>query len=297
MDIRIVIVEYIIDVEFRARRRVRRIFPKNGQIRTEFGVEDFHEFRNGNCRRVQQLERGNSQRSTSRTFPEVAMVALFVILFIVVLLGIDLVIQIRQKRYPLGAARPATLASTHPDVVRVPRDVFFHPGHTWARLRTGDDVTVGIDDFIQKSIGVVDAIEVPAVGTSVRQGEPAITVRHADASFALVAPMSGRVSAVNRDVLENPALLAEDPYAVGWLFQIEPSELANGIRPLALAEQAVAWVRREAVRLRDFLAARSIPLAAVGETMLDGGIPVAGAVAQLDDEARAAFEHEFLRVP
>lgn len=224
------------------------------------------------------------------------MVALFVILFVALLLGIDLFIQARSRRYPIMAAAPrTTLAHQARESVRIPKSVFFHPGHTWARMQDGENLEIGVDDFIQKALGGIDGIELPAAGEFVRQGDPVITLNHLGKKVRLVAPVSGYVRSVNADAVENPSLVSENPYREGWLMMIEPAELAANLSVLRVAESAVSWVKEEIKRFRDFLGASIAQPATVGEAMFEGGAPVAGALEHLDESHLQDFEQQFLR--
>jgi glycine cleavage system H protein len=224
------------------------------------------------------------------------MVALFVILFVVLLLGIDLFIQARSKRYPLMAVAPSSAGHAHGrETLRIPKSVFFHPGHTWARLQDGDSLEIGVDDFVQKALGGIDHVELPAIGQFVRQGDPVITLGHHGKKLTLVAPASGYVRSVNRDVMENPGMVSENPYRDGWLMMVEPAELARNLSVLHVAESAVTWIKEEVKRFREFLNASSAQPALVGEAMLDGGVPMNGVLEQLDDQHVLDFEQKFLR--
>jgi glycine cleavage system H protein len=224
------------------------------------------------------------------------MVALFVILFVAVLLSIDLIIQRRQKKYPLMSTVPQTQATPFStDMVRFPKGVFFHPGHTWARMQTGEEIVVGIDDFIQKALGRIERVTVPSKGQRVKQGEPVITLQHQGKMISLVAPVSGTVYAINTDVLDNPALITENPFEAGWLFMVEPEQLATNISVLSIAENAFSWLKEETFRFREFLASNSMQPAMVGDTMLDGGMPVSGSLDYLDESGLKKFEEQFLR--
>jgi glycine cleavage system H protein len=222
------------------------------------------------------------------------MVALFVILFVVLLLAVDLIIQARHKKYPIMAAVPNAAPASKRETLRVPKGVFFHPGHTWARLQDGDSVSVGIDDFVQKALGSIQAVTLPSVGEFVRQGDPVIGIQHGNKLMHLVAPVSGRIAAINRDVLENPGLISENPYKDGWLFMVDATEMAASLQVMRVAEQAIGWIKDEVKRFRDFIAAGSVQ-PAVGEAMLDGGVPVAGSLDHLDEKGLNAFEEQFLR--
>lgn len=224
------------------------------------------------------------------------MVALFVILFVVLLLGIDLFVQARNKQYPIMAAVPAGQGHTNErETLRIPKSVFFHPGHTWARLQDGDSLEIGVDDFVQKALGGIDRVELPTIGQFVRQGEPVITLGHKEKQLTLVAPASGYVRSLNHDVVENPGMVSENPYRDGWLMMIEPAELAHNLSVLHVAESAVTWIKEEVKRFREFLGASVAQPALVGEAMFDGGAPMAGVLDQLDEQHLHEFERQFLR--
>ncbi|MBR9977560.1 MAG: hypothetical protein KFH87_05680 [Bacteroidetes bacterium] len=222
------------------------------------------------------------------------MVALFVILFVVLLLGIDLIIQARSKQYPIMAVAPKAVASAR-DSLRIPKSVFFHPGHTWARLQDGDALEIGVDDFVQKALGGVDNVQLPSIGQFVRQGDPVITLGNKGKRVTLVAPASGYVRSINRDAIENPGMVSENPYRDGWLMMMDPEELSSSLSVLRVAEGAVSWIKEEVKRFRDFLNSSAAQPALVGDAMLDGGVPMDGVLGNLDEQHLQQFEQEFLR--
>ena len=58
----------------------------------------------------------------------------------------------------------------------VPFDVLLHPQHAWARIEDDDSVSVGADDLLQKALGPISSVELPACGTRVSQGDVLFTV-------------------------------------------------------------------------------------------------------------------------
>jgi hypothetical protein len=54
--------------------------------------------------------------------------------------------------------------------LRLAKDIAVHPNHSWARLASRD-VVVGADDLVQATLGPVEGVELPDVGSYVRQGE------------------------------------------------------------------------------------------------------------------------------
>jgi glycine cleavage system H protein len=224
------------------------------------------------------------------------MVALFVILFFVLLIAVDLIIQMRKKEYPLMSTQ---LGSTNPsrsgESLRVPKGIFFHPGHTWARMQSGNRVFVGIDDFLQKSFGSIESVSLPAVGSSVQQGDAVISLVSANRTISVVAPIDGTIWSINDAVIDNPALIHDNPYKDGWLFSVYPEDLAHSLSALSIAETAVSWIKNEIIRFREFVVSRTASPELLGETMLDGGVAVSGSLQHLDDDALKEFEQDFLR--
>ncbi|MCU0727859.1 MAG: hypothetical protein MUE73_19045, partial [Planctomycetes bacterium] len=69
--------------------------------------------------------------------------------------------------------------------------------------------------------------------------------------------------------------------------------LSLELKTLHIAEEAVAFMKREASRFRDFLleSFRAVPAMA---TLPDGGVPADGVLACLPTDVATAFEDEFL---
>lgn len=165
----------------------------------------------------------------------------------------------------------------------------FHPAHTWAAEGGGNVLTVGLDDFAARLLGPPDALELPAVGTRVRQGERAWTVRAGDRSLPMLSPVDGRVVAVNNAVRRAPGLAADDPYGEGWLLRVEAPDRRASLRNLLSGDLAVAWMRHSVERLR------RIPAGGLGVVMADGGEPVARFGHALAPEEWDAVAREFFR--
>ena len=99
--------------------------------------------------------------------------------------------------------------------------------HEYIRVE-GPDGVVGISDHAQGQLGDVVFAEPPAVGKTVKAGDPAAVVESVKAASDVFAPVSGEVVAVNSEVEATPGLINEDPLGRGWLFRIrlaDPGEL------------------------------------------------------------------------
>jgi glycine cleavage system H protein len=158
---------------------------------------------------------------------------------------------------------------------QVPDNVHLHRGHSWART-FGGAVAVGLDDFAHKLIGPVEAVELPAVGTSLRQGQKAFTVVADGKPFDVVSPVDGNVVAVNEVTRARPNDAVRDPYGTGWLLKVEPRWLTANLKNLVSGDAA----RRFLDAAAEALAGRMSP--ELGVVLQDGGTPVHGIAREID---------------
>jgi glycine cleavage system H lipoate-binding protein len=175
----------------------------------------------------------------------------------------------------LAAAEPVRARPLPPaEWFGVPEGLSFHPGHAWARFADGL-VTVGIDDFARKLVGPLDALELPRVGSALRQGEPALGLVADAKRVAVLSPVDGPVVAVNEEALRTPAGVREDPYGRGWLLRVKPERWRANASQLLSGGLARRWIEEVAERLRGELSP------ALGVALQDGGQPVDGIAKEL----------------
>ena len=113
--------------------------------------------------------------------------------------------------------------------MNVPSELCYTKTHEWAKQGTGE-VVVGITSHAQEELRDVVFVELPKVGKTVKQAEPAAVIESVKAAFDIYAPVSGTVTRVNDAAAKSPQLINQDCYGVGWLFAIAPStpeELSN----------------------------------------------------------------------
>ena len=111
-----------------------------------------------------------------------------------------------------------------------PSDLKYHADHDWARI-DGDTATFGITWYAQDQLGEVVFFDPPAVGKSVRAGDPYAEVESVKAVSDVIAPLSGEIVEVNEALSTDPEAINEDPYEKGWMVKVrlsDPSE-ADGL--------------------------------------------------------------------
>ncbi|MGB7621092.1 MAG: hypothetical protein WBN92_01970 [Terriglobia bacterium] len=192
------------------------------------------------------------------------MVAIFVVLTIIAFLLIDYVVQKVQARRS-GSATPspeALKAEMNPvealsfpaDSITVPSTFFFHRGHTWIKFFSPNRARVGLDDFAQKVLGRIEAIQFPRIGELVRQGDAIFMVRVGERKLFLPAPSDGIVTHINTDLAAVPTSLHSSPFESGWVCEIKPENVSQNICELLSGEDAVQWELHELTRLKKFIA-------------------------------------------
>ena len=94
-------------------------------------------------------------------------------------------------------------------------------------LIEGEIATIGISDYAQHELGEVVYLELPEVGSQVKQGVSFGVVESVKAVSELNAPISGEVIEANIGAADDPSLLNSSPYEDGWLIKVRASD-SNG---------------------------------------------------------------------
>ena len=100
--------------------------------------------------------------------------------------------------------------------------------HEWIDL-AGEQGKVGITDYAQQQLGDVVYIELPEVGTKLKQGQSFGTIESVKAVSELYAPVSGEVVEVNGALKDKPETVNADPHG-SWMIAVKltnPGESAN----------------------------------------------------------------------
>jgi len=105
----------------------------------------------------------------------------------------------------------------------VPADLKYAKSHEWVRVE-GETATIGITDHAQHELTDVVFVELPEVGRKVKAGEACAVVESVKTASDIYSPVSGEVVAINKPVVDDPALVNREPFTGGWFFKLK---LAN----------------------------------------------------------------------
>lgn len=92
--------------------------------------------------------------------------------------------------------------------------------HVWVGIEE-PHVYLGLTNYGQSELGQVISVELPEVGDAIERGEPFAELESVATVHELISPVSGRVSAVNGNLEDQPTMINEDPYNEGWLIEVQ----------------------------------------------------------------------------
>ncbi|MCK4687480.1 MAG: glycine cleavage system protein H, partial [Candidatus Lokiarchaeota archaeon] len=93
---------------------------------------------------------------------------------------------------------------------------------------------VGLTAYAAEQLGEISFVDVEGLeGAELTQVEMSgdeptsdpidATVESSKAVGDIYSPVSGKVTNINNDLMDEPEKMNEDPYGAGWLYEIEPS--------------------------------------------------------------------------
>lgn len=103
--------------------------------------------------------------------------------------------------------------------MNIPNELQYTKSHEWLKMEDGVAV-VGLTDFAQDSLGDIVFVNLPQPGDPVNAGEAFGDVESVKAVSDVISPVSGVVLEVNEELMDNPALVNEDPYNA-WFVKVE----------------------------------------------------------------------------
>ena len=118
--------------------------------------------------------------------------------------------------------------------VTVPSQLQYSKDHEWVLL-AGSRARIGITDYAQDALGDIVFIQLPVVGSSITMYDGLGEIESTKSVNDVYAPVSGIVVAVNEALVATPELLNTDPYVMGWICDIEVSEI-NDLELLSAEE-------------------------------------------------------------
>ena len=100
--------------------------------------------------------------------------------------------------------------------------------HEWICLEPENTGKTGLTKYAESQLGDIVFLDLPSPGTEVQQFKKMGEIESVKAVTDFFSPASGKVVEINTKAVDEPKLVNDDPYGVGWLVRLElskPSEL------------------------------------------------------------------------
>lgn len=106
-----------------------------------------------------------------------------------------------------------------------PKSYHYTREHEWIEM-DGIAGTVGITDYAQNSLGDIVFVDAPKVGDTVEAGKVFGSVESVKAVSDLYSPVSGKVTAVNEDLVTAPEKINTEPHQA-WIVKVQLSKISE----------------------------------------------------------------------
>lgn len=151
----------------------------------------------------------------------------------------------RQMRPTVRLITPSTKESDSKHEFNVPAGIFVSQNHTWVNIEMNGVARVGIDDFVRKIVGKIDAVELPGANSEIKKGELLFSIKHNSHPINIASPISGKVTLINAEHAEHPEWIASKPFELSWMCCIEPSNLPEELHSLKIGADSINWYKGE----------------------------------------------------
>jgi glycine cleavage system H protein len=125
----------------------------------------------------------------------------------------------------------------------IPEGFYYSKEHEWVLIKKAHAI-VGITDYAQKALHEIVYVELPAVGSKLKQMQSIGTVESVKAVSEVFTPVSGEIIGVNEKLAENPELVNRDPYNEGWIMKVRPTNLKKDLEKLMTAQQYAEYMKK-----------------------------------------------------
>ncbi|CAA7601521.1 DGC [Acididesulfobacillus acetoxydans] len=128
---------------------------------------------------------------------------------------------------------------------RVPQgEFFFNENDCWVWVQ-GQRARVGVSDYVQQSLSDIIFFSAPELGAEVEQFGVLGSLESSKAVFEVIAPVAGKVVAVNEELEGSPERVNENPYEQGWIAEVELTDWETDRELLLDAGQYLEYLKNK----------------------------------------------------
>lgn len=133
------------------------------------------------------------------------------------------------------------------DKYEMPDDLYYTTDHAWVKIE-GNQIRVGVTDFMQQLAGDITFVRVPRAGKDMEAGKNLASMQSGKWAGKVAVPVTGKVVDVNKDLAATPKPLNADPYGQGWIAVMEPANMEDVKANLLYGDKAIEFIKEEIVK-------------------------------------------------
>lgn len=130
-------------------------------------------------------------------------------------------------------------------IFRISKECFYNSEGVWAKL-DGEQVKIGLSDYVQQRSGDVAFVEVKPEGTKLNFNDEIAVIETIKVDISFSSPLAGTIVEVNPAMEEEPEVINQQPYSEGWMAAIQPDNWEADKARLLDPQQYFAQVQVEA---------------------------------------------------
>jgi len=165
---------------------------------------------------------------------------------------VDQMMEDRFGTHPIFALKPGKEKEPFPmNGFTFHPELFYSEGHVWGKP-SDQWIRLGLDEMASLLTLKADGLHLPPVGSPIQEKGVLAEISASGRKAKILSPLSGVVSAINHEVVENPSLVWRDPYRRGWLILLtpdQPEEISNLLSGLKARE----WYSKQTLNLFNHL--------------------------------------------
>lgn len=221
------------------------------------------------------------------------MVAIFVLSLFLLFISVDLIVlKIQGKNHP--AFEPSfsqfDLLTFDKNSLTVPSNIFFSKGHTWLKKNKDGLIDIGIDELGITALGALSILKCATMDKELKRGDTLFEGVYGNKIVKFLSPISGIVKSINTDIIGKKI---SNPYET-WGVKLFSKDFKENYCVFLSGGDAVDWMKKEFIKLKNFINSHSPKVDLAGTTMFDGGSLSSDTISLLVDQSANDFEKEFL---
>jgi len=113
----------------------------------------------------------------------------------------------------------------------------------------GNRARIGVTDFVQQNLSDILYFTPPIMGAEIDQFGEVGEIESSKSVFEVISPLSGKVISINDTLVQQPELINENPYELGWIAEIELADFESDKELLIGFDKYFEIMKRKVVNL------------------------------------------------